>query len=238
MTNSPKTFALVHGAWHGGWCWTRVAALLRARGHRVTTPTMTGLGERAHLMSPDIDLALFTSDLVNHLHFEDLSEVILVGHSFAGNAVTGAADQVPGRIARLVYLDAIVPEPGQAPFDNMPREVVAERLRLAERSSGGLSIPPPPAAAFGVTDPGDARWLESRLTPHPLRSFTTAQAFRHPPGNGLPAEYVLCADPVYGPLEGSRARARELGWPIRELATGHDAMVTAPEALADLLEAP
>jgi pimeloyl-ACP methyl ester carboxylesterase len=231
------TFVLVHGAWHGGWCWTRVADLLRARGHRVTTPTMTGLGERAHLMSHDIDLALMTADLVNHLHWEDLADVVLVGHSFAGNAITGAADQTPGRIARLVYLDAQVPASGHAPFDALPREIVAERLRLAETSSGGLSIPPPPAGAFGVSDPDDARWIESRLTPHPLRSFTTSQTFDGPPGNGLPAEYVLCADPVYGPLEGSRARARELGWPIVELAAGHDAMVTAPQALADLLEA-
>ncbi len=237
MQAVPKTYVLVHGAWHGGWCWTRVAERLRARGHRVSTPTLTGLGERAHLMSPDIDLALMTADLVNHLHFEDLSGVVLVGHSFAGNAITGAADQAPGRLARLVYLDAIVPESGQAPFDALPREVVAQRLRQAEKSSGGLSIPPPPAAAFGVTDPDDAAWLESRLTPHPLRSFTTSQSFRGPPGNGLPAAYVLCNDPVYGPLEGSRARARELGWPITELAAGHDAMITAPEALADLLAA-
>lgn len=237
MQANSKTLVLVHGAWHGGWCWARVAAILRGRGHRVSTPTLTGLGERAHLMSPDIDLALMTADLVNHLHFEDLADVTLVGHSFAGNAITGAADQVPRRLARLVYLDAIVPESGRAPFDTLPREVVAERLRLAEKSSGGLSIPPPPAAAFGVTDPADAAWLDSRLTPHPLRSFTTAQTFAAPPGNGLPAEYVLCNDPAYGPLEGSRARARALDWPIIELAAGHDAMVTAPVALADLLEA-
>lgn len=237
MQAVPKTYVLVHGAWHGGWCWTRVAERLRARGHRVSTPTLTGLGERAHLMSPDIDLALMTADLVNHLHFEDLRSVVLVGHSFAGNAITGAADQAPGRLARLVYLDAIVPESGQAPFDALPREVVARRLRQAEKSSGGLSIPPPPAATFGVTDPDDAAWLESRLTPHPLRSFTTSQSFRGPPGNGLPAAYVLCNDPVYGPLEGSRARARELGWPITELAAAHDAMITAPGPLADLLAA-
>lgn len=236
MTRNSKTFVLVHGAWHGGWCWVHVAERLRARGHLVTTPTLTGLGERAHLMSPDIDLALMTTDLLNHLHFEDLSGVVLVGHSFAGNAITGAADQAPGRIARLVYLDAIVPESGRAPFDALPPEVVSARLCLAEASSGGLSVPPPPAAAFGVTDPADAAWLEARLTPHPLRTFTSAQTFHAPPGNGLPAAYVLCNDPVYGPLEGSRARARALGWPITELAAGHDAMVTASGTLAELLE--
>lgn len=236
MTGSSKTFVLVHGAWHGGWCWARVAELLRTRGHRVTTPTLTGLGERAHLMSPDIDLALMTTDLVNHLHWENLDEVVLVGHSFAGNAITGAADQVPERIARLVYLDAQIPESGGAPFDALPDDLVAERIRLAEASSGGLSIPPPPAAAFGVTEPEDVAWLAPRLTPHPLRSFTTAQTFRGPPGNGLPVAYVLCNDPVYGPLEGARARAYELDWPISELAAAHDAMVTAPGALAEMLE--
>ena len=231
-----KTFVLLHGAWHGGWCWERVAGLLRARGHRITTPTQTGLGERAHLMSPDIDLSVFTADLVNHLLWEDLTEVVLVGHSFGGNAISGAAEEVPGRITRLVYLDALVPVSGRSPFDEMPQGLAAERTRLAEATSGGLSIPAPPAAAFGVTDPADATWMEARLTPHPLRTFTTAQSFRGEPGNGLPAEYILCNDQAYGPLEDARSRARALGWPVREIATCHDAMVTAPEALADLLE--
>lgn len=237
MAERTKTFVLLHGAWHGGWCWQRVAEALRARGHRVSAPTLTGLGERSHLMSPDIDLALMTTDLVNHLEWEDLADVVLVGHSFAGNAISGAAELVPERIRRLVYLDAMVPVSGRTPFDGLPEDVIAARVRQAEESSGGLSIPPPPAAAFGVTDPADAEWLERRLTPHPLRSFMTAQSFRAAPGNGLPAEYVLCNDPVYGPLESARSRARELGWPVREIAAGHDAMVTAPAALTDLLNA-
>jgi pimeloyl-ACP methyl ester carboxylesterase len=236
MAGPPKTFVLVHGAWHGGWCWERVAGPLRARGHRVTTPTQTGLGERFHLMSPDIDLEIFTADIVNHILFEDLSGIVLVGHSFAGNSISGAAEQVPERIKRLVYLDALVPESGRSPFDDLPPEMVAHRIRLAEESSAGLSVPPPPAAAFGVTDPWDAAWLERRLTPHPLRCFASTQEFRAAPGNGLPAEYILCNDPVYGPLEGARQRARDLGWPVREIATGHDAMVTAPGALTDMLD--
>lgn len=239
MATKRKTFVLLHGAWHGGWCWERVAGPLRARGHRVTTPTQTGLGERAHLMSPDIDLAVFTADLVNHLVREELTEVVLVGHSFGGNAISGAAEEVPGRIARLVYLDALVPVSGRAPFDDTPAHLAAQRTRQAEETSGGLSIPPPPAAAFGVTGAADAAWLEARLTPHPLRTFTTSQTFRGEAGNGLPAQYILCNDPVYGPLEDARARARAhaLGWPVTEIATGHDAMVTAPEALVDMLEA-
>ncbi len=238
MAMKSKTFVLLHGAWHGGWCWQRVAGRLRVRGHRVTTPTQTGLGERAHLMSADIDLSVFTADLVNHLLWEDLTEVVLVGHSFGGYAITGAADEVPGRIARLVYLDALVPVSGRAPFDDYPAEAAAERIRLAEETSGGLSVPPPPAAAFAVTDPADAAWLEAHLTPHPLHTFTTSQTFRDEPGNGLPVEYILCNDPIYlGPLVGVRARVRSLGWPVTEIATGHDAMVTAPEALVDILEA-
>ena len=237
MANKRETFVLLHGAWHGGWCWERVAGPLRARGHRVTTPTQTGLGERAHLMSPDIDLAVFTADLVNHLLWEDLTEVVLVGHSFGGNAISGAAEEVPGRIARLVYLDALVPASGRTPFDDYPAEVAAQRIRQAEESSGGLSIPSPPAAAFAVTDPADAAWLEARLTPHPLHTFTTSQTFRDEPGNGLPVEYIVCNDPVYlGPLVGVRARVGSLGWPVTEIATGHDAMVTAPGALIDILE--
>ena len=238
MATGPTTFVLLHGAWHGGRCWERVAERLRLRGHRVTTPTQTGLGERAHLMSANNDLSVFTADLVNHLLWEDLTDVVLVGHSFGGNAISGAADEVPGRIARLVYLDAVVPVSGRAPFDDYPAEAAAERIRLAEETSGGLSIPPPPAAAFAVTDPADAAWLEAYLTPHPLHTFTTSQTFRDEPGNGLPVEYILCNDPIYlGPLVGVRARVRSLGWPVTEIATGHDAMVTAPEALVDILEA-
>jgi pimeloyl-ACP methyl ester carboxylesterase len=232
-----KTFVLLHGAWHCGWCWERVARLLLSRGHRVTTPTQTGLGERSHIMARDINLSVFTDDLVNHLLWENLSDVVLVGHSFGGNSVTGAAEQVPELIARLVYLDALVPESRRTPFDELPPEVAAERIQLANETSSGISVPPPPASAFGVTDPTDAAWLEARLAPHPLKAFMSAQNFRGDPGNGLPAEYILCSDPIYGPLESARARAQLLSWPVTEIATGHNAMVTAPEALVDKLEA-
>lgn len=236
MASGSRNFVLLHGAWHGGWCWERVANRLRTRGHRVTTPTQTGLGERAHLMSPDIDLEVFTTDLVNHLLWEDLTDVVLVGHSFGGNAISGAAEAVPGRIARLIYLDALVPVSGRSTFDDYPAGMATQRIEQAEQSSGGLSIPAPPASAFGIADAADAAWLEARLTPHPLGTYTSAQSFHDEPGNGLPAEYILCNDPIYGPLQGARTRARSLGWPVREIATGHDAMVTAPEALVDLLE--
>jgi pimeloyl-ACP methyl ester carboxylesterase len=233
-----KTFVLLHGAFHGGWCWKRVAALLRARGHRVTTPTQTGLGERRHLLSREITLGTFIDDLVNHLLYEDLTGAVLVGHSFGGNALSGAAERAPSRIAELVYLDSMVIEGGMAPFDGIAPEVVAERLRLAEETSGGLSIPPPPASAFGVLDPQDAAWLEARMTPHPLSTYRSPLPIEGPPGNGLPGRYITCTDPIYHPLASVRRWVASAGWPVEEIATGHDAMITAPEALVEMLDRP
>lgn len=231
----PKTFVLLHGAWHGGWCWDRVAAPLRARGHRVTTPTQTGLGERAHLISDKITLETFTDDLVNHILFEDLRDVVLVGHSFGGNAISGAAERVPERIAELVYLDATVIGPGECPFDLMPEEVATERRRLAQQSSGGVSIPCPPASAFGVLDPIDARWLEARLTPHPISTMESRIPITGAPGATLPKRYIACVDPIYPALQQVRDRVAAAGWQVDELRTGHNAMVSAPDALTDLL---
>ena len=229
-------FVLLHGAWHGGWCWTRVADILRTRGHRVTTPTQTGLAERSHLMSPEITLTTFGEDLVNHLIFEEAENIVLVGHSFGGNAISYAAEAQRDRIARLVYLAAAIVESGETPLSRSPSDVAALRRQMAEDSSGGLTLPPPPAEAMGVTDPADAAWLEAKMTPHPFRTFETPLEITGPPGAGLPAEYIVCTDPIYGPLVDARARARAYGWPIREIAAGHDCMVTAPEALANLLE--
>lgn len=231
-----QTFVLVHGAWHGGWCWNRVAAILRGRGHAVLTPTQTGLGERSHLMSAAIDLDMFAADIANVLRWEDLHDVVLVGHSFGGNAVSGVADRMPDRIRRLVYLDALVIGNGDTPFGRLPAEVVAARIEAARVSSGGVSLPAPPAASFGVSDPAQATWLDAHLTPHPLGTYTSPLRLSGPVGNGLRATYVVCTEPLYAPLESSRAAVRAAGWPVIEIATGHDAMVTAPDRLSDLLE--
>ena len=232
----PTTFVLVHGAWHGGWCWKRVADILRQRGHVVTTPTQTGLGERSHLLSESITLSVFVDDIVNHLKWEDLRDVVLVGHSFGGAAITGAADAVPERIAGLIYLDAAIMEDGETWFSLLPKELVKERIQAAKESSGGLSLPAAPVETFGVSNPADAEYLVSKLTPHPLATFTSELKLDGPVGNGLPASYVACTDPVYEPTLVCRRRAKEAGWPIVELAAGHDAMIIAPLATADLLE--
>ena len=232
----PRTFVLVHGVWHGGWCWSRLAAILRTRGHRVTAPTQTGLGERSHLLSPDITIQTFVEDIVQHIRFEDLHSVFLVGHSFGGIPITGVADAVPDRIAKLIYLDAIMLGTGETWLGLMPQDMAKDRAALAEKTSGGLTLPPAPAQAFGVTRPEDVAFVEQRLTPHPFKTFTTALDLKNPIGNNLPADYIQCTDPPYRPAIGALERARTLGWPVEQIATGHDAMVTQPQALADLLE--
>jgi len=236
VPNKSLTFVLVHGIWHGGWCWRRVADILTARGHKVTTPTHTGLGERSHLLSGSITMATFVDDLVHHLMWEDLDSVVLVGHSFGGGPITGAADQVPERIAKLIYLDGAVIENGETWFGLLPTEIAEARRKAAKDATGGLSLPVVPAASFGVTEPDDVAFLEPRLTPHPLATFSTPLDLKNPVGNGLEAHYVTCTDPAYLPANLGHERAIRNGWPIAELKTGHDAMVTAPLATADLLE--
>jgi pimeloyl-ACP methyl ester carboxylesterase len=232
-----KTFVLVHGAWHGGWCWGKVAAILRGRGHTVVTPTQTGLGERSHLLSKSITLDTFVDDIVNVLKFEELKDVILVGHSFGGNAISGTADRMPDRIRQLIYLDAAMLENGQSVFSLLPPDVVAARTKAAQDSSGGLSIPPPPAAAFGLSDPAQQAWLTARLTPHPFGTFNSPLTLKNKIANGLPATYIICSDPMYGPLQASRDVVKKIGMKTVEIKTGHDAMVTVPEKLADMLAA-
>lgn len=234
MTERRKTFVLLHGAWHGGWCWKRVADPLRADGHAVCTPTQTGLGERSHLLSNALTLDVFVQDLVNVLEFEDLRDVILVGHSFGGIAVSGAADRVPQRIRHLVFLDSLLVESGQSPFSVVPPQVAQARRRLAHEFSAGVSMPVPDPDAFGVRDPADAQWLRARCTPHPLSTYESALTLDHPLGNGLPATYVAVT-PHYAPTEASRRLARRQRWDYREIEAGHDAMITSPQAVIDLL---
>jgi len=235
-TTDRRTFVLVHGAWHGGWCWPRVADVLRGRGHTVLTPTLTGLGERAHLLSPAVDVNLHGRDIANVLRFEDLSDVVLVGHSYGGPVISAVADSERSRIRQLVYLDSGIAEGGQSMLDRLPPALAAARIAASIDVDGTLCFPVPPAEAFGVTDPDDAAWLLRHLVPQPLATFQQPLALSGPVGNGVPATYIVCSDPVYAPLEASRQWARAAGWPMRELATGHDAMVTAPGPLADMLE--
>lgn len=230
------TYVLVHGAWHGGWCWEAVAQRLRAHGHRVFAPTLTGLGERADLLSPEVGLQTFVQDVVDQLERDDLTDVILVGHSFGGIPLIGAADRVPRRIRQLVFLDAVVLSNGQSGFSRLTPEVVAARMKLAMETSNGLTIPVPPASAFGVFEPDQVALLERYCTPHPVKAFQDALVLTGEPGGAIPKTYIQCVDPVYVPLQSSRDFVKaQRNWAWDEIATGHDAMISAPDLLVEKL---
>jgi pimeloyl-ACP methyl ester carboxylesterase len=232
------TFLLVHGAWHGGWCWRFVVDRLVGRGHRVFAPTLTGLGERRHLVEAATSLDVSINDIENLIEAEELSNVILVGHSFGGLVASGVADRMPQAIRSLVLLDSLLVENGQAAFDVLPKSIVEERMDSVKTSGQHLAMPVNGLKGTGIPDDHPlADWVRRRLTPHPLATYTTPLALKHPLGNGLPRTYVHCANPSYDTLAAVREHIKTLpGWSWETIDTGHDAMVLAPDLLADLLE--
>jgi pimeloyl-ACP methyl ester carboxylesterase len=226
-------FLLVHGAWHGGWCWQRVAPLLREAGHEVFTPTLTGLGERSHLAHASIDLNTHVQDVVNVLEFEDLREVILVGHSYGGMVITGVSERAADRLKHVVYLDAFIPRDGQALVDLLP--LFRDDLRQQAQVSDG-QLPPFPVERYGVFAEADVRWVEPKLVHHPFKTMTTPVRLTSPKAVALPKTYIYCNNPAMGPFDQFVERVqKEHDWRYRELATGHDAMVTMPRELTSLL---
>lgn len=234
---APRTFVLVHGAWHGGWCWSRVAQRLRAAGHLVFTPTLTGLGERRHLISPLVNLDTHVSDVVNLMEAEELNDVVLVGHSYAGIVISGVADAAAARLRHLVYLDALLLESGKSIFSTFPPAVVEQRLKAIRDTGAGVgAVAAFPPSAFGVKDAADAEWVARRLTPQPVGTYQQPLLLKAPLGNGVAKTYIDCTlDPMANLAAGKTAVRADSGWKMRSLATGHDAMVTAPGPLADML---
>ena len=235
MKNNKPHFLLIHGAWHGGWVWNEISEILNYQGYSVSTPTLTGLGEKKHLLSSKITIDTFIEDVVNHIIFENLNNIILVGHSFAGSVISGVADKLKDRIQKLIYFDAVILKDGQKPFDIAPKELVKERIELAKRFGNGISIPAPSADAFGVFDVKKSLLLEEKLTPHPLSTYQSKLTIKNEIGNGIPLFYIFCNNPVYKSLESSREVVRKLKWPIFELNAGHDAMLTHPKETLNLL---
>jgi pimeloyl-ACP methyl ester carboxylesterase len=227
------TFVLIHGAWHGGWCWKKLAPLLRAAGHTVYTPTLTGLGERAHLLSPQIGLGTHIEDICALLEYEDLRNVILVGHSYGGMVITGVAEVAAQRLSHLLFLDAFVPQDGQALLDTVPDHGASVR-KIAEESGDGWKVPIG-KATFGVTDETDVEWMVARMTPQPLRSFVEPVRLTNPAALALPRSYILCRQDEPSLFDSHAQRARSEGWGYSELQTGHDAMITVPEELGSIL---
>lgn len=223
---------LVHGAWHGAWCWRRVLPPLWAAGHRVVTVTLTGSGERAHQLSPAITLGTHVDDIVTAVRAEECRDAVLVGHSYGGLPVTGAADVLGDAVARLVYVDAVVPEPGDSWSTRNPPEVQGQR-RAAIAAHGYL--PPPDPAAFGLTG-DDAAWVDRRQTPQPAGVYDDPLPFDARRWAARPRTFVDCTAPPLVTIDPSRRLVREQpGWELVELATGHDPMVSAPDALAEVL---
>ena len=234
--NHTYPIVLVHGAWHGAWCWDKLLPLLREKGFRVFTPTQTGVGERATELFKDISVDTFIQDISDFLTTHDLHDVVLVGHSFAGISISGVADRMPERIRHLVYLDALLLQSWQKVFDIIPPDMAAARRELAMQTSEGLSLPVLEPAAFGVTDEVDAQWVRDHCTPHPLSTYESPLHLSHPLGNGLPASYIAVT-PHYLATTSSRDYAKTRSdWQYMEIEAGHDAMVTSPAELCRLLE--
>ncbi|QHE86030.1 alpha/beta fold hydrolase [Hydrogenophaga sp. BPS33] len=238
-SESPQTaFVLVHGAWHGAWCWRRLLPLLRGAGVETHAVTLTGVGERAHLLSPAVDLHTHIQDVCGLIEAEELQRIVLVGHSYAGVVVTGVADRLqrdhPGLLAHLVYLDAALPYPGDSWSSHQSQETRQARID-ASKPSGGLSFPPPDASVFGL-EGADRDWVNRRQTPQPFRLYQQPLDFDGARVAAVPRTFIDCTSPALPTIAPARQRARsEPGWQVLELATGHDPMVSEPRKLADML---
>ncbi len=238
-------FVLVHGAWHGAWCWSRVLPLLRMGEHTAHAVTLTGVGERAHLLSREISLQTHITDVVNLIEAEELKDVVLVGHSYAGMVVTGAADRLltaAHQLRHLVYLDASVPKPGEAWGDKHP-----EATRIARAAAAALqplnALTPPDASVFGL-EGSDAAWVNRRQTPHPFGPYTDPLHFDMVRLGAVPRTFIDCVNPPLATINASRERARSAAtWDgywlpnsgLVVMNTGHDPMVSAPAELAQIL---
>jgi pimeloyl-ACP methyl ester carboxylesterase len=231
-----RPIILVHGAWHGGWCWERVTPLLEKAGHKVYAPTLAGLAERAGELSREINLDTHARDITSLIERENLREVVLVGHSYAGMVIPLVADRMPQRLHKLVFLDSLLLDAGQSFASLVPPAAWQERLAQVREKGRGVGIPPFPAKAFGIADPADQAWVDSKLTLHPIGTYEQPRALRHAFGNGVPRVYIECTSPSNPGTASSRDKLKsQSGWTHDTVATGHDAMVAAPALTAQVL---
>jgi pimeloyl-ACP methyl ester carboxylesterase len=237
-------FVLVHGAWHGGWCWRRVVDALHARGHRAHAVTLTGVGERVHLMSPLITLETHIADVAHAIEAEELQDVVLAVHSYAGMIGTAIADRMPQRLRHLVYVDAVVPKPGES-WSSTHAGATREARLAAAKASADYSFPAPDPVVFGL-QAEDHAWVLRRQTPHPGHTYQAPLQFDPQRVASVPRTFVDCIQPRLGTIDSIRPRVRDrnfwdgawaagAGMRVVELATGHDPMVSAPVELTELL---
>jgi len=227
------TFVLVHGAWHGSWCWKRVRKALQAKGHDVFTPTLTGVADRSHLASPRVDLETHIADVVNLIRWEELDQVVLCGHSYAGCVITGVADRLPERMRALVYLDAFLLEDGQGLHDTLPPPARAAQIDGANENGDGWQVPPIPAEHFNV-NAADRAWVDHQCTPQSLATFQQRLTLR----NRMPPDkvtHVLATGYAQSPFAPFHALAKAKGWRTLTVECGHDVMLDRPDELIAIL---
>lgn len=237
-------FLLVHGAWHGAWCWRHVLQALANEGHRAHAVTLTGLGERAHLMSPAITLETHITDLSNAMEAEELDDVVLAVHSYAGMIGTAVADRMPARLRHLVYVDAVVPKPGES-WSSTHSVATREARLAAAQASADYTLPPPDPSVYGL-EGADREWAMRRQTPHPGHTYAAPLDFDVKRVAAVPRTFISCIRPALATIDAIRPRMADAGfwdgaWQggggarVIELKTGHDPMISAPRELAQVL---
>jgi pimeloyl-ACP methyl ester carboxylesterase len=232
MSSSPKTFLVCHGAWSAGWAWKKMHPLMIKAGHRLVTPTYTGLGERAHLAHPAIDLDTHIADMLNVIKYEDLRDFVLIGHSYGGMVATGVADRARDKVKQLIYIDAFVPQDGQSLLDL--NEPARARMQEAAKSGDGWRVPPNPTPAD--TSPDDVAWLNERRVNMPVQCFEQKLKLSAPltlPRSYIYATRITPAD-TFGPF--AKMTRSDPAWRYYEIDASHSPNVTAPEALMTMLE--
>lgn len=237
-------FLLVHGAWHGGWCWRDVVPQLTGAGHRVHAVTLTGVGERMHLMTPAITLETHITDVANAIEMEEMDRIVLVVHSYAGMIGTAIADRMPERLRHLVYVDAVVPKPGES-WASTHASATREARLVAAEASPDFSFPPPDPTIFGLSA-SQYEWVKRRQTPHPGHTYQATLDFDPRRVAAIPRTFVSCTAPALATIDAVRQRVSDRsfwdgawhsGGGVRmvEMKTGHDPMISAPAEFARIL---
>ncbi|HUK61483.1 MAG TPA: alpha/beta hydrolase family protein [Stellaceae bacterium] len=229
------TFVLVHGAWHGGWCYDRVARLLRGKGHDVYTPTLTGLGERSHLIDRSVNLSTHIDDVAGVLAFEDLSDVVLCGHSYGGMVISGVAEKAEKRIRSLVFLDAFVPESGKSLFDYVPSEAAGSMRADAAQNGEGHKVAPRAAEHFNV-NAADRAWVDAMCVKHPIATFEEGVPLTGARERVAKRTFIQAKGYGRSPFgQFAEKLGGDPAWRVLAVPCGHDVMVDMPQELADLL---
>jgi pimeloyl-ACP methyl ester carboxylesterase len=233
MTASPKTFLVCHGAWSAGWAWKKMHPLMNKAGHRLVTPTYTGLGERAHLAHPAIDLETHIADMLGVIKYEDLRDFVLIGHSYGGMVATGVADRVRDKVKQLIYIDAFVPEGDQSLFDFLA-ESEQRRMRELAKSGDGWRVPPNPTPPDTLSE--DVEWIAPRRVDMPVKCFEARLGLSAP--LNLPRSYIYAtrAAPSDTFRQFAKITKNDPAWRYYEIDASHAPNVTAPEALMAMLE--